>query len=661
MPTGQLSGVLRQIRRVALLNEGGDLTDGQLLDHFLAQHDETAFEALVRRHGPMVMGVCRRVLRNAHDAEDAFQATFLVLVRKAASIVPREMVGNWLYGVAYRTALGARTASARRQAKEKEMSRHEALGEDIWGKLRPLLDHELNHLPDKYRVPIVLCDLESKSRKEAAHQLGWPEGTLSGRLARARILLAKRLSARGLTLSGGALAATLGGNAVLASVPPALLMSTVKAATLSAAGAATTAGVVPVKVAVLMQGVLRAMVLTKVKTATGWLLAIAVLGGGVGMINYPAQVAAQVNSKAGPVPTTAPEQGTALVPLPTRDTPTKAALRPAPRRIEAKDTLNIRLVRPIAGVPDNFLGWHTVNADGTIYLGESYSLSVRGQTLEKIQAALAHLCKRWYRPDMPIEEIKKNLQVTLASAEDKTKPKQYGIQLTVMRVERVPGTAGVRETHQVEASPQLMLLEGSEGKCVVGLDPAAVAPGTTAGTTGLSIAVKATEWQDGRLRLETRFEQCELERNDKDGSRVAIRAVNAVDVVAPGDPVKVDVKNDKGEIRHYVILKTARVDTEAHDQPTDDLEPAQVGEMARIGDVKIVGNSKIPVRLILDAVPLVPGAVLRDTDVRRAERNLARLGLFEMNAAKNIRPTVTVLETNDGSGFKDIVVRVKEK
>src|SRR5438876_2514624 len=236
MQTGQWSGVLRQIRRAALLQEEGDLADGQLLDHFLAHHDETAFEALVRRHGPMVMGVCRRVLRNSHDAEDAFQATFLVLVRKAASVVPREMVGNWLYGVAYRTALGARTACARRRAKEREMPRREALDEDIWSKLRPLLDHELSHLPDKYRVPIVLCALESKSRKEAARQLGWSEGTLSGRLARARILLAKRLSARGLTLSGGALAAALAGNTALASVPSGLLMSTVKAATLLASG-----------------------------------------------------------------------------------------------------------------------------------------------------------------------------------------------------------------------------------------------------------------------------------------------------------------------------------------------------------------------------------------------------------------------------------------
>src|SRR5437667_7676999 len=154
MATAEMGSVVRHLRRAVLLRDGGGLTDGQLLESFLASGEEAAFEALVRRHGPMVLGVCRRVLRDAHEAEDAFQATFLVLVRKAGSVVPRELVGNWLYGVAYRTALGAKTASARRRAKEREMPRREALDEDIWSKLRPLLDHELSHLPDKYRVPI---------------------------------------------------------------------------------------------------------------------------------------------------------------------------------------------------------------------------------------------------------------------------------------------------------------------------------------------------------------------------------------------------------------------------------------------------------------------------------------------------------------------------
>src|SRR5436190_9528852 len=120
MTPGQASEVIRHLHRAVLRGDGAGLTDGQLLDCFIAHRDEAAFAALVRRHGPMVWGVCRRLLRSHHDAEDAFQATFLVLVRKAASVLPREQVANWLYGVAYRTALKARAAAARRDARERQ-------------------------------------------------------------------------------------------------------------------------------------------------------------------------------------------------------------------------------------------------------------------------------------------------------------------------------------------------------------------------------------------------------------------------------------------------------------------------------------------------------------------------------------------------------------
>src|SRR6516165_2557004 len=168
------------LRPAGTSGDGAELTDGEFLDQFLTRHDEAAFEALVRRHGPMVLGVCRRILGDAHDAEDAFQATFLVLVRRAASVVPREQVGNWLYGVAYRTALEAKRVAARRRAREKQVNDmpHPTVGpEECWRDLQPLLDRELNRLPDKYRVPVVLCDLEGRTRKEAARQLDLPEGT----------------------------------------------------------------------------------------------------------------------------------------------------------------------------------------------------------------------------------------------------------------------------------------------------------------------------------------------------------------------------------------------------------------------------------------------------------------------------------------------------
>src|SRR5262245_1677999 len=182
MATGQMTKLIQRIRKTAMLRDVDGLTDAELLGAFLAHRDEVAFEALVRRHGPMVLGVCRRLLANLQDCEDAFQATFLVLVRKANSIVPRQAVGNWLYGVAYRTALAARRASLQRGAKEKQvkdMPHPQVESGENWEELQPLLDQELNNLPDKYRLPLVLCDLEGRTRKEVARALKIPDGTLS--------------------------------------------------------------------------------------------------------------------------------------------------------------------------------------------------------------------------------------------------------------------------------------------------------------------------------------------------------------------------------------------------------------------------------------------------------------------------------------------------
>src|SRR6516164_4060478 len=188
-----------------------DVSDGHLLDLFIRHKDESAFAALVRRHGHMVLGVCQRILANSHDAEDCFQAAFLVLVRKATTIQPREMVGNWLYGVAYRTALEAKKMAARRRNREKKkfgMRRPEA-DPDRWQELRPLLDEELSRLSDKYRFVLIACDLEGHTRKEVAGALDLPEGTVASRLARARAMLAKRLKRRNLAMSATALAAIL--------------------------------------------------------------------------------------------------------------------------------------------------------------------------------------------------------------------------------------------------------------------------------------------------------------------------------------------------------------------------------------------------------------------------------------------------------------------
>src|SRR5262245_26913561 len=269
MPTS----VIENIRGVG--GDGGALRDGELLGLYVDRRDEVALAALVNRHGPMVWGVCRRQLGH-HDAEDAFQATFIVLVRKAASIAHGEAVGNWLYGVAHQTALQARRSAARRRAREvqgTEMPDAEA-PRDRWADLQALLDEELSRLPDHYRTVIVLSDLEGRTRKDVAAQLGRPEGTVASRLVRARAMLAKRLTQRGVALSGGALAVVLAQGTGSAGVPATVVSSTIKAASRCAAGSAA----IPVEVAALAEGVLKVMLLNKLKPALAVLVVVAMIG-----------------------------------------------------------------------------------------------------------------------------------------------------------------------------------------------------------------------------------------------------------------------------------------------------------------------------------------------------------------------------------------------
>jgi RNA polymerase sigma factor (sigma-70 family) len=273
-----MNEAVQQLRRVAAPRDGAGMTDAQLLEGFVVRRDEFAFAALVRRHGPMVWNVCGRVLRDFHDAEDAFQATFLVLVRKADSVEPRERVANWLYGVAFQIARKARAVAARKQAREKQVTEipEPAIQEpDACPDLRPVLDRELSLLPDRYRSAILYCDLEGKTRKEAAGNLGVPEGTLSGWLSRGRALLAKRLARRGLSLSCGVLAAGLTRSASAGAVPAAALSATIRAATGSVAGERAAGGSVSPEVESLTKGVLRTMFFRKLRKVA---LVVAVLG-----------------------------------------------------------------------------------------------------------------------------------------------------------------------------------------------------------------------------------------------------------------------------------------------------------------------------------------------------------------------------------------------
>jgi RNA polymerase sigma factor (sigma-70 family) len=281
---------LRHVHTLFNVGTVGGLTDGQLLEWYTTRAGEAAelaFATLVERHGPMVLRVCRELLRDEHAAHDAFQATFLVLMRRAGSLWTRDSLGPWLYQVAVRVAKNARSAAGRRQRHERKAAALAArfvseTGRDDCG---PVLHEELDRLPEVHRAVIVLCALEGLTQEQAARQLGWPIGTVQSRLARGRARLRTRLIRRGVA-PGVALAALApSARAVAASVPPSLADSTVRGAVPIAAAMApaTIAGLYSARVIALTEGVLRSMILTKLKLAAFGLLSIGLLATGVGL------------------------------------------------------------------------------------------------------------------------------------------------------------------------------------------------------------------------------------------------------------------------------------------------------------------------------------------------------------------------------------------
>jgi cytochrome c peroxidase len=296
------SPILQLIRRVARDKRVRQLSDHTLLQQFCQQRDEAAFATLLYRHGPMVLGVCGSVLRNDTDTEDAFQATFLILARKAASIRKTASVGSWLHGVAHRTALKARAQSATRQ-------KHEALAparpvsspEDLaWREVQQVLHEELTELSERYRAPLVACYIEGKTQEEAAAQLGMAVSTLKERMERGRAMLRARLVRRGLG-SAAILAAAAWPAAASASVSLTLASRTIQAVQLFAGGQVATA-VVSANVAALTEGVMKTMLLTKVKLATLVLFGMALMAGGAGLTMFAAPAADRPVPSEGPKP-----------------------------------------------------------------------------------------------------------------------------------------------------------------------------------------------------------------------------------------------------------------------------------------------------------------------------------------------------------------------
>jgi RNA polymerase sigma factor (sigma-70 family) len=297
MPNGQLQLLLRQIRRIADPGRTAAVSDACLLESFVTRRDEAAFELLLWRHGAMVLNLCRRLLRREQDAEDAFQATFLTLVSKAAAITKRASLASWLYKVAYRIALTARAWDASVRPLPQALA--ERLASTDSGQLPDydlglVLDQEVNRLPEKYRAPFVLCYLQGKTNEEAARALGCPKGTVLSRLARARERLRWRLSRRGLALSAGLLGAAASDRAMSAT----LLDHTVKSALLIGSENMA-AAVINARVAALMEGVMRTMFLTKVKCLAALLLVLGLVGSGAGLLSYGTSAAGAADHANG--------------------------------------------------------------------------------------------------------------------------------------------------------------------------------------------------------------------------------------------------------------------------------------------------------------------------------------------------------------------------
>jgi RNA polymerase sigma factor (sigma-70 family) len=341
----------------------GGLSDAQLLERFVASRDqagEAAFRALVARHGRMVLRVCRSVLGDLHEAEDAFQVTFLALARKGGSVRKHESIGSWLHGTAHRVALKAKTAARRRLARESRVAEAAVSSESQPGiedcELSPVLHEEIERLPEKYRAPIVLCYLEGMTQDQAAVELGWPAGTVRGRLARARDLLRRRLTRRGLAGSAGLAVSRSTVDAASAGVSAALVEATVRAAIgrSMAAGMSRTA-------ASLLAAVLREMALARWIPLTAPLLLIAVLAGSAAILLY--QGGAKRSGARASIPKIAPIARPALTDLAGDSLPDGALARLGTTRFSAGS-----LIHEIAYSPDGAI---LASTDGDLELWDA--------------------------------------------------------------------------------------------------------------------------------------------------------------------------------------------------------------------------------------------------------------------------------------------------
>jgi RNA polymerase sigma factor (sigma-70 family) len=305
MANAQVAAVLKHIRRLTVAQSLQRLPDRQLLQLFAVEREEAAFAALVQRHAQRVWSVCRHVLHHEQDAEDAFQASFLVLARHATSVRKAEALASWLHGVAYRIAMTVKRNAAVRALRERQrsnMPREQTDTDLAWRELQALLDEEVTRLPEKYRVPFVLCCLDQKSKAEAAAQLGWKEGTVSSRLAQARKLLQQRMVRRGLTLSAVLCSAGLTAESASAAIPALLVETTIRAVLVSMTAKVTAAGMLSAQATALAEGVSKAMFATKCKILTALVLAVTILSTSTGLVARQALATRSADSPQGNTP-----------------------------------------------------------------------------------------------------------------------------------------------------------------------------------------------------------------------------------------------------------------------------------------------------------------------------------------------------------------------
>jgi RNA polymerase sigma factor (sigma-70 family) len=571
------------------------LTDGQLLRSFLDRRDEAAFEALVRRHGPMVRGVCRRVLRNDHDADDAFQAAFLVLIRKARALSMREVVGDFLHGVAYRTALKARAAAARRRAKERQAPRYEAIDEQGRPEWHMLLDEEVSRLPEKYRVPVVLCGLQGHTRKEAARQLGWREGTVAGRLARARALLARRLTRRGVVLSASTLAASMAREAS-ARVSHSLVCSTCNAALLCAAGQAAA---VPVQIAALTEGVVRAMFMDKVRNVAVLLASVLVFAIGVGTWRHAAS--------AGQLEEPRQEQ-----PIPPNRDIRKVPVIPAANR-KFQINLSISRGKGEKRVVDDARLLAPEGQVASFAKGKQFDISVGGGKTDAV--VMGPVVRVVVRSD---EGGKVYLDMTVNHPTIGT----FAAGDVAVEME------SVRVIRRIELGEFVTAKLNTGGKYATPMEVTA------------SVLREANE--DAREKTIAEAEK-------------SLKMAEYYRRTGHDDSACFYFQLIERRYPDSVYAERARERLAELKKRSEKLKQADKKEPARVGQIFILGNEKTPHDVIRDQAELYSGQVFSAADLRAAERNLARLKGFKSP------PKVTALDPDGDGPYKDIKTMVEEE